>query len=56
VNARCTARGLHDAGDVRRLVAFGAFGQIELYGLAFIQGAVTLLLDGGVMDEDIFAG
>src|SRR5580658_2417130 len=43
------------AHDVARLKAFRAFEQIELDGLAFIQRAVSVLLDGGKMYEDILA-
>jgi len=43
------------AHDVTRLKAFRAFEQIELDGLAFIQRAVSVLLDGGEMYEDILA-
>src|SRR5271154_7193350 len=41
---------------VARLEAFRAFEQIELDGLAFIQRAVAVLLDGREMHEHILAG
>ncbi len=41
---------------VARLEAFGAFEQIELDGLAFVQRAVAVLLDGREMHEYILAG
>src|SRR5208282_2935672 len=42
--------------DVACLEALGAFEQVELDGLAFIQRAVAVLLDGREMHEDILAG
>src|SRR6266567_6322313 len=47
--------GLRDAENVGRAQPFGALLAFKLNGLAFIQGLVTLLLDGGEVDEDIFA-
>jgi len=43
------------ADDVCRLEAFGAFQQIKLHGLTFIERAVTILLDGGEVHEYIFS-
>jgi hypothetical protein len=40
--------------DVCRLKTFGAFEQIKLHGLTFIQRAVTVLLDRGEVHEHIF--
>jgi len=37
------------------LKAFWAFGDIELYGLAFLQAAETAALDGREMYENVFA-
>jgi hypothetical protein len=48
------ANGSDDARNVGCLEALGAFTKIELDGLSFIQRAVTVFLDGGIMDEDIF--
>ena len=42
--------------DVRRLEALGAFEEIELHRLAFIQAAVAVLLDGGEVNENISPG
>jgi hypothetical protein len=42
------------ADDVTRLEPLGALQQIELHGFALVQRAVTILLDGGEMNEDIF--
>ena len=44
-----------DPDDVRRLEPFGAFEQVELHGFAFIQCAVSILLNRREMDEHIFA-
>ena len=41
---------------VGRLKALGAFQKIELHGFAFVECAITLLLDSGEMHEDVFAG
>src|ERR1700719_1160445 len=49
-------RNLCGAHDIPRLESLRAFQQIELYGLAFIQRTITVLLDGRKMHEDIFAG
>src|ERR1039458_9295857 len=48
-------RNLCRAHDVARLEALRAFEQIELDSLAFVQRAVTVLLDGGEMHEHILA-
>jgi hypothetical protein len=42
------------ADYVSRLEPLGALQQIKLHGFALIQRAVTILLDGGEMNEDIF--
>ena len=47
---------LNGAHDVACLEALGALEQIELHGLALVQGAIAVLLDGGEMHEDVFAG
>src|SRR3954462_10874693 len=44
------------AHDVACLKSFRAFQQVELHGLALIQSAITVLLDGGEMHEYVFAG
>jgi hypothetical protein len=44
-----------ETSDVRRLKAFRAFEQIELYGFAFVKRAVSVLLDRREMDEDVLA-
>src|SRR5579884_1857421 len=41
--------------DVFRLEAFGAFGHVELNGLAFLKAAESAGSDGREMYEDIFA-
>jgi hypothetical protein len=43
------------AYHVGRLETLGAFQQIELHCLAFVECAVTILLDRGEMHEDVFA-
>ena len=45
-----------DANDVRRLEAFGAFEQVKLHGFAFVERAVSILLDRREMDEHVLAG
>src|SRR6266850_3256672 len=47
---------LNGAHDVACLEALGAFEQIELHGLALVQSAITVLLNGGEMHEYVFAG
>jgi hypothetical protein len=42
-----------DANNVRCLEAFWAFEQIELHGFAFIERAVSILLNRGEMDEHV---
>ncbi len=44
------------AADVCGLKALRAFQQVKLYRLALIEGAITVFLDGGEMDEHVFAG
>lgn|SRR6476661_9664171 len=44
-----------ETSNVRRLEAFGAFQQIELYGFTFIQRAISVLLDCGEMDKHVLA-
>src|SRR5436309_14452607 len=48
--------GLNGAHDVACLKSFRTFEQVELHALAVIQGAIAVLLDGGEMHEDVFAG
>lgn len=43
------------AHDVRRLEAFGPLQQVELNGFTFVERAVAVFLDGGEVDENIFA-
>jgi len=43
------------AHDVSGLEAFGTLGEVELDGLALIQAAVSVFLDGREMHEHIFA-
>jgi hypothetical protein len=45
-----------EAGDVRRLQAFGAAGNFELNRLAFVQRFVSFRLNSGKMDENVLAG
>ncbi len=45
-----------DANDIGGLEALGALQQVEFDGLAFIERAVTILLNGGKMNEDILPG
>ena len=47
---------LNGAHDVACLEALGAFEQIELHGLALVQSAITVLLDGGEMNENVLPG
>src|SRR6266853_1989437 len=49
-------RNLCGAHDIPRLEALRAFEQIELYGLAFIQRTITVLLDGREMHKNILTG
>jgi len=51
-----SACGPSDAHVVRGLEAFGAFGEIELYRLAFVQAAISVLLDGGEVHKHVLAG
>jgi len=44
------------AGDVCRLVSLGALEKIEFHGLTFVQGTVSVLLDGGIVDKNVFSG
>ena len=44
------------ADNVGCLEAFRPLQQIELNRFALVQRAVTVLLDGGEMDKNIFAG
>jgi len=43
------------ANDVRCLEALGPLEQVELNGFTFVERAVAVFLDGGEVDEDIFA-
>jgi len=43
------------AYDVRRLEPFGTFEQFELHNFAFIERAVSVLLDYGEMDKHVLA-
>lgn len=42
------------ADDVCRLEAFGAFEQVKLHGLTFVQRTVAVFLDCGKVYEHIF--
>jgi hypothetical protein len=44
-----------ETSDVRRLKTFGAFEEIELDGFAFVQRAISVLLDRREMDEYVLA-
>src|SRR6266852_3736397 len=44
-----------DSGNVLRLPAFGAFGHVELHGLAFLQALEAASLNRGEMHENVFA-
>ena len=44
------------AADVCGLKALRAFQKVKLYHLALIEGAITVFLDGGEVDEHVFAG
>ena len=44
-----------DGGNVLRLPAFGAFGHVELDGLAFLQALEAARLNRGEMHENVFA-
>src|SRR6185312_12132127 len=48
-------RGLLDANHVACLEALGPFQQVKLDGLAFVQGPVSILLNGGKMNENVLA-
>src|SRR5271155_5641987 len=41
--------------NVLRLPALGAFGHVELHGLAFLQAAEAASLNRGEMHENVFA-
>src|SRR5882762_7468528 len=45
-----------DANDVRRLEPLRALEQIELHSFAFIERAVSILLNRREMDEHVLAG
>ncbi len=45
-----------DPADVGRLVSFRALQEIEFDSFAFIQRAVAILLNGGIVHEYVFAG
>jgi hypothetical protein len=45
-----------EAGDVRCLQTLGATGNFEFNRLAFVQRLISLRLNGGEMNENIFAG
>src|SRR5579859_7234944 len=45
-----------ERADVFRLPAFGPFGHVKLYRLAFLQALEAIRLDGRKMDEHILAG
>src|SRR5579863_6650518 len=42
------------AADVRCLEALRPFQQVELDGLALVESAIAVFLDGGEVDENIF--
>ena len=44
-----------DYGYVRRLETLGPLGHFELNSRTFIERTVTVRLDGGKMNEDVFA-
>src|SRR5271157_4221951 len=44
-----------DGGNVLCLPAFGAFGHVELDGLAFLQALEAARLNRGAMHENVFA-
>ena len=45
-----------DRADVFGLPAFGSLGHLELDGLTFLQASESAGLNGGEMDENVFAG
>ena len=51
VGGRTELRANHIPG----LKSLGAFHQVELHGLAFIEGAIAIFLNGGKMNEDVFS-
>jgi len=42
-------------GHILRLPSLGSFNDVELDRLSFFQAAKALILDGGVVDENIFS-
>src|SRR5205823_13091763 len=42
--------------NVTRLKAFWPFYQVKFHRFAFVQSAITILLDGGEMNEDVLTG
>ena len=52
---RPAARGCLDLGDVAGLRALGTVNDLELHGLAFLERAETVALNGRVVDEDVTA-
>ena len=44
-----------DRGHVLRLPSLGSFNDVELDRLSFFQAAEALILDGGVVDENVFS-
>ena len=37
-------------------ISFGTFEEFELHGFAFVQGTISIFLNGGKMDEYVFPG
>jgi len=46
--------GVLDLRDVLSLKALGALADLKLHKLAFVQRLVSIHLDGGEVNEDIF--
>src|ERR1700742_4013635 len=51
----CVSKRRLDSADVLRLPALGALHDVELHGLAFLQRAEAVALDGAEMHENVIA-
>jgi hypothetical protein len=49
------ALGCLDGNDIGGLVALGTLDDFEFHRRAFLQVTVSVTLDGGVVDENVFA-
>jgi hypothetical protein len=52
----CFRESRLDGANVGGLQAFGTLGHFEFHCLTVVQGLITFALNGGVVDEHVFAG